>query len=96
MLLSDNLTSPGLELRTELATPGTVLEALCSPGRPLDGRNVLPGLVVARTVSMMQKTGSFAFRAALRTRSMFGTQSFASATARIRPQILPPSEMKSL
>src|SRR5262245_42730765 len=27
---------------------------------------------------------------------MWGTQSFASATARMRPHILPPSEMKSL
>src|SRR5262249_38755990 len=39
---------------------------------------------------------SFTARAAFRTFSMLGTQSFASATALMRGQILPPSEMKSL
>ena len=37
-----------------------------------------------------------AARAAFRTFSMLETQSFASATALMRGQILPPSEMKSL
>src|SRR5215813_2972968 len=45
---------------------------------------------------MASKTRSFASRAAFKTCSMCGTQLFASATALIRFQILPPSEMKSL
>src|SRR5215467_1279038 len=45
---------------------------------------------------MAKNTRSLACRAAPRTFSMFGTQLFASATALMRGQILPPSEMKSL
>src|SRR5262249_43100447 len=43
------------ELAADLATPGPVLEGLVRPGCLLDGSNVLPGLVVALTVSMMQR-----------------------------------------
>src|SRR5499427_8939196 len=43
------------ELAADLATPGPVLEGLMRPGRFLDGSNVLPGLVVALAVSMMQR-----------------------------------------
>src|SRR6516225_1974088 len=43
------------ELAADLATPGPVLEGLMRPGCLLDGSNVLPGLVVALTVSMMQR-----------------------------------------
>src|SRR5215510_9598309 len=39
---------------------------------------------------------SFALRAAFRTSSIWGMQLLASATALMRGQILPPSEMKSL
>src|SRR5262245_2487338 len=53
MLRGDDLAWLGLELGTDLATPGAVFEALVLPRRPLDGRNVLPGLVVARAVAMM-------------------------------------------
>jgi hypothetical protein len=42
------------ELGTDLATPGAVFEALVHPRCLLNGRNVLPSLVVARPESMMQ------------------------------------------
>src|SRR6516162_7953932 len=46
VLRGDNLAWLRVELGTDLATPRSVL---------LNGRDVLPGLVVARTVSMMQR-----------------------------------------
>src|SRR6266403_3304669 len=46
--------SPGLGSNSGLATPRAVFEGLSLPPRLLDRRNVLPGLVVARTISMMQ------------------------------------------
>ncbi len=54
MLRGDNLARLGLEPGTDLATPGAVLEGLAHPCRSLDGSNILPGLVVAGTVAMMQ------------------------------------------
>src|SRR5271166_3682575 len=54
MLRGDNLARLGLELGTDLATPRAVLEAPSQPRCFLNGRNVLPGLVVTRTVPMMQ------------------------------------------
>src|SRR5262245_3915847 len=49
--------SPGLAANsaTDLATPCAVFETLSQPCRLLDGRDVLPGFVVARTVSMMHR-----------------------------------------
>ena len=44
----------GLEFCADLTAPGAVLEVLVPPGFFLDRRDVLPGLVVARTVSMMK------------------------------------------
>src|SRR5205807_1780868 len=55
VLRCDDLAWLGLELGTDLATPRAVFEALSRPPRLLNGRNVLPSLVVARTVSMMQR-----------------------------------------
>src|SRR5262249_34519935 len=43
------------ELGTDLATPCPVFESLVRPRCLLDRRNVLPGLVVARAISMMQR-----------------------------------------
>src|SRR5215831_4345143 len=43
------------ELAADLATPGPILEGLMRPGCLLDGSDVLPGLVVALTVPMMQR-----------------------------------------
>ena len=54
MFGDDNLAWLGLELGTELAPPGAVFEALSHPRRLLNGRDVLPGLVVARTISTMR------------------------------------------
>jgi hypothetical protein len=54
MLHGDNLAWLRLELATDLAAPCSVLEALSRPPRLLNGRNVLPSLVVTRTVPMMQ------------------------------------------
>jgi hypothetical protein len=55
MLRGDNLAWLRLELGTDLATPRAVFEALGLPRCLLDRRNVPPGLVVARTVSMVQR-----------------------------------------
>jgi hypothetical protein len=44
-----------LELAADLATPRAVFEALVHPRCLLNWRNVLPKLVVGRTVSMMQR-----------------------------------------
>src|SRR5262249_9811020 len=50
MLRGDNLTWLRLEPGTDLATPGAVFEAFSLPPRLLNGRDILPGLVVAGTV----------------------------------------------
>src|SRR5262249_18000899 len=55
MLRSDDFAGLGLELGTDLATPGAVLESLMRPSCFLDRRDVLPGLVVTWTVAMMQR-----------------------------------------
>jgi hypothetical protein len=48
MLGGDNLAWLRLELGTDLATPRAVFEAFALPRSLLNGRNVLPRLVVAR------------------------------------------------
>src|SRR5262245_11373911 len=53
MLAGYNLTWLRLEFGTDLATPGTVFEGFSPPRCPLDRRNILPSLVVARSISMM-------------------------------------------
>jgi hypothetical protein len=53
MLRGDNLARLRLELWADLATPRAEFEALSQPPCLLNGRNVLPSLVVAWTVSMM-------------------------------------------
>src|SRR5215510_5199494 len=55
MLLGHDIARLRLELAANLATPGAVFEGLMPPGRLLDRRNVLPGLVVAWTVTTMQR-----------------------------------------
>jgi hypothetical protein len=98
VLRRDNLAWLGFEPGPDLTTPRAVFEALARPGCFLDGRNILPGLVVAGVIPPMQRieTRSPAARAAFSTCSIFGTQWFASATPLMRSQILPPSGMKSL
>jgi len=54
MLRGDNLSRLRLEFGTDLATPRAAFEALVHPRCLLNGRDVFPRLVVARTVSMMQ------------------------------------------
>src|SRR5262249_8669090 len=54
MLRGDNLAWLRLEPGTDLTTPSAVFEALSHPPCLLNGCNILPGLVVAGTVSMMQ------------------------------------------
>ena len=53
MLGGDNLTWLRLEFSTDLATPLAVFETLAPPRCPLNGRDVLPSLVVFRSVSVM-------------------------------------------
>src|SRR5215471_18062640 len=45
------------EFAPDLAAPRAVFESLVRPRCLLDRRNVLPGLVVARAISMMQRIG---------------------------------------
>src|SRR5262245_41697581 len=54
MLCCDNLTRLGRKLGADLTTPRAVFEALVYPCCLLNGGDVLPSLIVARTVSMMQ------------------------------------------
>src|SRR5215510_7885298 len=53
MLCGDNLAWLGRELGADLTAPCAVFEALVHPRCLLNGGNVLPRLIVARTVSMM-------------------------------------------
>src|SRR5262249_4684636 len=53
VLRGDNLAWLGLECDTELAAPRAVFEALLHPRGLLNGRDVRPVFVVARTVTMM-------------------------------------------
>ena len=53
MLLRNHLARRRHELGAELAAPGAVCEGLALPRRPLDGRDVFPRLVIARTVAVM-------------------------------------------
>src|SRR5215475_8767842 len=54
MLRGDDLAWLRFEPGTDLATPRLIFEALSRPRYLLNGRNVLPGLVIARSISMMQ------------------------------------------
>src|SRR5262245_22061269 len=53
MLCGDNLAWLGRELGADLTAPCAAFEALVHPRGLLNGRNVLPSLVVAWAVSMM-------------------------------------------
>src|SRR5262245_24285066 len=55
MLESHDIARLRLELAADLATPRAVFESLMRPGCFLNWRNVLPSLVVARMVSVMQR-----------------------------------------
>src|SRR5215470_1260802 len=98
MLRGNNLAWLRRELGTDLATPRAVFEALSHPRCLLNGCNVFPALVVSRTVSMMQciEDSKLPLPRGIQDLQHRETQSFASATARIRSHILPPSEIKSL
>src|SRR6185369_14672975 len=53
MLLRDDFSRLRFELAADLATPGAIFKGLRTQGCLLDWRNVFPGLVVARLVTMM-------------------------------------------
>jgi hypothetical protein len=76
MLLGYDVARLRLKLAADFSTPRSVFEALVRPGCLLDGRNVLPSLVVARAVAPMQRIEDSkpAFRAAFRTSGICGTQ----------------------
>src|SRR5713101_2113685 len=65
------------EFRADLATPRAVFKGLSEPGSLLDRRNVPPGLVVAWTVSMMQRIESAKLRF---SRSIQNLQHMRNAT----------------
>jgi hypothetical protein len=54
MLCGDNLARLRLELWTDFATPRAGFEGLSQPSCLLNGRDILPSLVVSRAVSVMQ------------------------------------------
>src|SRR5262249_35098860 len=54
MLLGHDITRLRFEFAADLAAPRAVFEALMHPRCLLDRRDVLPGLVVAGAVSMME------------------------------------------
>jgi hypothetical protein len=54
MLRGDNVARPRLELGTDLATPRAVFKGFSQPSCLLNGRDILPSLVVARVISVMQ------------------------------------------
>src|SRR5262245_6489085 len=62
MLCGDNLTRLGRELGADLTAPRAVFEALVHPRCLLHGGDVLPSLIVAQTVSMMQCIEDTKFR----------------------------------
>src|SRR6516165_3948989 len=55
MLEGHDIARLRLEFAADLAAPGAVFEGLSQPRCLLNGRNVPPGLIVAWTVSMMQR-----------------------------------------
>src|SRR5262245_62771610 len=55
MLCGDNLTRLGRELGADLTAPRAVFKALAHPCCLLNGGDVLPSLIVAWTVAMMQR-----------------------------------------
>src|SRR5208282_3394207 len=55
MLLGHDVSRLWSKLGAELAAPRSIFKSLSRPGCFLNGRGVLPGLVVARTVSMMHR-----------------------------------------
>src|SRR5262245_5822190 len=54
----------GAKLGTDLTAPAAVCEALVHPRGFLNGRNILPRLIVARTISMMHGIEDPKFRLA--------------------------------
>jgi hypothetical protein len=64
MLEDHGVTGLGLELLTDLTSPRAVFERLTRPGSLLDGRDILPRLVVAGTVATMQRIENTKFRRA--------------------------------
>jgi hypothetical protein len=67
-------------------------------GPTLDRRDVFPRLVIARTVAMMHgiEDPKLLLARGVEDFQHMGTQWLASATALMRGQSVPPSEMKSL
>src|SRR6516164_8935826 len=55
VLLSHNLAWFRREFGPDLATPRAIFEDPSRPGRLLNGRDVFPGLIVARAVSMVER-----------------------------------------
>src|SRR5215470_9612503 len=64
MLEGHDVARLRLEFNTDLATPCPVFEGLSQPRGLLNRSNVLPSLVVARTVSTMQRIEDAKFRPA--------------------------------
>src|SRR5215468_449949 len=53
MFLGDDLAGRRYEFGAEFAAPGPILEGFVLPGPSLDGSDIRPRLIIARTVAMM-------------------------------------------
>ena len=81
MLHSDNLAWLRRELGADFSAPRTVFEGLSLERPLLNGRNVLPSFVVARTVSTMHRVEDAKPRVA---RGMQDLQHMGNAVIRFR------------
>src|SRR6185369_934952 len=70
MLEDHGLSGLGLELLTDLTSPRAVFKRLARPRSLLDGRDVLPRLVIAGTVATMQRIENMKFRRARRIQDL--------------------------
>src|SRR6185437_8727693 len=72
MLLGHDVARMGSEFGAEVPAPGPIFKRFSRPGCLLNRRDILPGLVVAWTISMMHriKIRTPVFRAAVSNYSM--------------------------
>ena len=70
MLLDDDLPRLRCEFGADFTTPCAVFEGLARPRCLLDGRNILPALVIARAVAMMQGIENAEFRSPYRVQDL--------------------------
>src|SRR6185503_20158985 len=98
MFMGDDVSWLRLEFAADLAAPSAIFEGLPRPSCLLNWRNVLPILLVSRTVATMQRIENAKLRIprCIQDLQHMRNARFTSATVFKRSHSLPPSEMKSL